>query len=478
MTTKEINLTNMNSINTIPKLYFFNSRSKTNDVFTHPNETPINIYTCGPTVYDIVHLGNLKTFLMSDFIVSLLQALGYKTNHIMNITDIDDKIIARLDEQTHESLIKYTSYYTEKFIEDIEKLGIRNYNKNNIHKVTDNIDKIEEMIITLMNKEFAYQVPDGSIYFDSTKVTNNPFHRNCDTSNYNSGRNIIRADGIRNNADFVLWKVKADREIKFGKILKPGSCGWHIECSAICANILDKVHISMGGSDLQTPHHECSISQSEAYKPGQVYGNYWIHFGFLNFTGEKMSKSIGNVLRLDDIKHNYKLIRMYLLSKSYKNNVEYSDNEIQLMKKDFVNFHLLYNKLNNKFYKESKNSEQNYVGETNIYDKILVTVSNNIDTSNGLKILFDYVNKFMKIYLTTEIANTILIELDRINNLFNILDEKLLFIDENTLNFIKEREEFRKLKQFDKTDTMRDELKNTFIFEDDNTGFSLIHNVD
>jgi len=455
-------------------LKFFNSRTKLVEQFTHDKLIPINMYTCGPTVYDRVHLGNLKTFLWSDFVVQYLNLIGYKTNHIMNITDIDDKIISRLPEQTFDSLIKFTSFYIDKFLEDIEKLGIRNYTLNNIHKVTDNIDSMEQMVLDLIGKGFAYETPDGSVYFDSEKITNNPFYVDNNVESYESKRNIIRAGGVKNSRDFVLWKVKPDRTIVWGKKLAHGVMGWHLECSVIVDKKLDKLDISLGGIDLKSPHHMCSISQSEAYKPDQKYGDYWIHFGFLNFTGVKMSKSIGNVKRLEDVNYNYKLLRMYLLSKSYKNDFDYNEGEIELMKKDFINLHLLYNKLYLGFYRENKNPKQNYSSDVNIYIGILETISDDFDTSNGLKLFVDFADKIMKVYLTREYADKILSEIDKINNLFNILDKDLLFIDKQTIDFINQREELRKQKQFDKTDAMREELKKTFIFEDENTGFTLI----
>ncbi len=456
-------------------LKFYNSRTKELESFEHDQSVPINMYTCGPTVYDRVHLGNLKTFLWSDFVVSYLQAIGYSTNHIMNITDIDDKIINRLPEQTYESLIKYTSFYTEKFLEDIAKLGLTKYTNQNIHKVTDNTDSMVQMVIELKDKGFAYETPDGSVYFDSSKITNNPFYVDCDTEGYESGRNIIRAEGVKDNKDFVLWKVKPEITLSFMFNGKPNYFpGWHLECSAIVDSKLDKLHIAMGGNDLQTPHHMCSICQSEAFKPNQKYGDYWIHFGFLNFGGDKMSKSIGNVLRLDDISHNYKLIRMYFLSKSYKNTFDYSDDEIELMKKDFINLHMLYNKLAKGFYRTHKNEKQNYNNDTQIYNKILEIISENFNTKDALKEIIKYVDKFIKVYLIKQKAEEIKSELDNINNLFNILDENLLEIDNETMILINEREELRKLKQFEKTDDMREQIKLSYIFEDENTGFTLI----
>ncbi len=458
-------------------LCFHNSRTKSIDTFEHDRSIPINMYTCGPTVYDRVHLGNLKTFLWSDFVVSYLQAIGYQTNHIMNITDIDDKIINRLPEQTYESLIEYTSFYTDKFIEDIQKLGLRNYTKSNIHKVTDNTDSMEDMVVELKEKGYAYETPDGSVYFDSSKISNNPFYVDCDTEGYETGRNIIRAEGVRSNKDFVLWKIKSDQQIYWGKKLSRGRISWNPECACLSIKYLGKVHIALGGFDLRDAHHQATLSQAEALDPCNKYGDYWIHFGFLNFAGDKMSKSIGNVLRLDDITHNYKLVRMYFLSKSYKNTFDYSDDEIELMKKDFINLHMLYNKLSNKFYRSHKNVKLNYSGDTAIYNTILEIISNNFNTGDALKELVKYVDKFMKVYLTDEKAQEIKLELDQVNNLLNILDMDLLTIDNETMEFINQREELRRLKQFEQTDVMRDELKKTFIFEDENTGFSLIKKV-
>lgn len=460
------------------ELKFYNSRTKQIDVFEHDKTIPINMYTCGPTVYDRVHLGNLKTFLWSDFVVQYLNAIGYKTNHIMNITDIDDKIISRLPEQTIECLIEYTSFYTEKFLSDIGKLGIKNYTKSNIHKVTDNVDSMEQMVLDLIETGFAYETPDGSVYFDSTKIVNNPFYVENNTDGYQSERNIIRADGVKNNRDFVLWKVKNDRTIVWGNMLTPGIFGWDVECCVLCDKLLGKVNIKMGGSDLKSKHHCNEISQAESLHPNRIYGDYWIHFGFLNFAGDKMSKSLGNVKRLEDVNFNYKLLRMYLLTKSYKNDVDYLEEEIELMKKDFINFHLLYNKLSKKFYRSHKNQKQNYSGDIKIYYKILEIIGNNFNVFDGIKEFVKYVDKFMKVYLDDEYANNILEELNKVNNLFNILDEDLLKINQKTMNFINQREELRKQKQFEKTDAMREELKKTFIFEDENTGFSLIKKLD
>ena len=197
-------------------LTLFNTRSNSLDLF-NPKFEEIGIYTCGPTVYNLAHIGNLKTFFWSDFIVSVIEYLyPTRVKAIMNITDIDDKILSRLSEQTLDELLKYTKYYTQKFFEDMTSLNITRYH-NNYHTVTDNIIQMEQFINKLIENNYAYQVPSGSIYFDSSKIDQYPFptikkeHINSDYE----GRKIIREQGIKDSKDFILWKVKDNEYISW-----------------------------------------------------------------------------------------------------------------------------------------------------------------------------------------------------------------------------------------------------------------------
>jgi cysteinyl-tRNA synthetase len=167
-----------------------------------------------------------------------------------------------------------------------------------------------------------------------------------------------------------------------------------------------------------------------------------------------------------------------LLTKSYKNDVDYIDDEILTLKKDFINLHMFYNKLSNKFYHPNKNEKLNYSGQIEIYEKILEIISDNFNVYDAIREFMKYIDKFMKVYLTSDYADKILDELDKVNNLFNILDKSLLTIDSDTMKLIAEREELRKLKQFQKTDAIREQIKLTYIFEDENTGFTLIKKLD
>jgi cysteinyl-tRNA synthetase len=461
------------------KLRFYNSRTNCIDEFVHEHTNPINIYTCGPTVYDRVHLGNLKTFMLSDFVVQYLNAIGYKTNHIMNITDIDDKILDRIPSQTYDSLIEYTNYYTDKFLEDIEKLGIRNYTRKNIHKITDNLDDMEQMVLDLIEKSNAYETADGSVYFDTTKDNSNanPFRTFNSTDKYNPERTVIKSVDIKNSRDFVLWKVNDKKQIVFGNVLKKGCIGWNSECVCLSRKVLGKVHICMGGQDLKNTHHYSSIVQAESLDPTQTYGDYWIHFSFLNFSGDKMSKSLGNIKKLEDIKMNTKLLRMYLFSKSYRNDFDFIESEMNIYQKDFVNYHLLFNKLKLQTYKTNLNSSKNYSEDIEIYKKILHKIADNFDTRGALELLIKYINKLMKVYLDTKVADLIFNELKLVNQLFNIIDDSLLEIPDSILEFIKLREKLRIQGDFAQTDSMRNELNKIYIFEDESTGYSLIKKI-
>jgi cysteinyl-tRNA synthetase len=463
-------------------MQFYDSRKSSIVPFTHNPSIPVNIYTCGPTVYDEVHLGNLKTFLWSDFIVSVLKASGYETNHIMNITDIDDKIIKRLPEQTKESLIAFTTTYTDLFLDSLTKLGVRNYTKHNIHRVTDYVEEIKHSVQVIVETGHGYVTRDGSVYFDTASFTGtNPFASVTDVEDDESARTIIRAEDVRSKKDFALWKAKPEEDVTLHWNLESvrgaanGRMGWHIECSSIARRALGKVHIKMGGSDLKHIHHAAEIYQSECLGD-EVYGDYWIHFGFLNFGGEKMSKSLGNVMRLSEIEAasvNLKLLRLYLLSKSYKNDTDFNLEDIQdgsYLKKNFMNLHLLYNKLKYAFYK----SEGATTSLPPLYPAVLKKLQENFDTVGALKLLFEYVNVTYKMKLNAEMERAILDELNKVNDLFNILDPSLLTIDVGTLALVSMREAHRAAKQFAEADLIRLELHTRYVFEDDKTGFSLV----
>jgi cysteinyl-tRNA synthetase len=486
-------------------LKLFNTRTNRIDTI-NITDNYIGVYTCGPTVYDRVHIGNLKTIFWSDFFVSFLEHLyPNKVHAIINITDIDDKIISRLKKQTNDDLIKYTTYYTNKFLNDLNSLKISRYN-NNHHKVTDNLDEVKKMISKLQLDGFTYYDSQGSIYFDSSKIKEYPFPsiKKEDIKDYDNERDIIRDKLIKDNKDFALWKCKNNEEIfwEYQDVknipnaievmpknslfscndfdsnptsISRGRPGWHIECSAIANKHLENVTFHLGGEDLKFPHHTCEIIQSESYNPSKVFGKYWLHIGFLNVNGEKMSKSIGNILKLDDINVNKNLLRYYLFHKQYRKQNDFNIEELNSYKIPFLNIHKLYNKLNIGIHEYSETMSNKNL---NIYDDMIKMISNDLDTKGALGILNKYVNIWLKSNVSEIESKIILKELDKVNELFKIIDDEILFVPKQIMEIMNERNQCKIDKNFQIGDRLREfVIDSGYIYEDNINSSIIIKNI-
>ncbi len=456
----------------------FNTRTNTIEDIIIDDEF-IGVYTCGPTVYDRVHIGNLKTMFWSDFFVSFLEFLyPNKVKGIINITDIDDKIISRLDNQTKEELSKYTQSYTNLFLNDLKSLIITRYH-NNYHTVTDNLESIYEMITKLKNENYAYQLNNGSIYFDSSKVDNYPFP-NYKKENYlefDNERNIIRDDGVKDYKDFILWKCKENEQIKWEtSSIISGRPGWHIECSAIANKHLQQVTFHIGGEDLKFPHHTCEILQSESYNPNKIFGRYWLHIGFLNFNGDKMSKSIGNILTLDNLNINKYLLRYYLFHKNYRKQNDFSIDEINTYKIPFLNLHKLYNKVYSGLTIYNLNDAEH--NELLIFDEVINNISNDLDTKTCLNFVNKYVITLLKKHISFNDSKIIIQELDKINQLFKILDPDILHIPDDIKDIINQRIISKNNKNYSYADKLRNDIVNKgFLIEDYKDHYIIIKNI-
>ncbi len=455
-------------------IYAFNTRSNQIEKLQLPEY--IGIYTCGPTVYDRVHIGNLKTLFWSDFIATYLESLyPNRVKSIINITDIDDKIIDRLAAKEMSELQLYTNTYTRLFLKDLQKLHITRY-ENQHHKVSDNIENIIAMILKLKDDGFAYQLSDGSIYFDSSKISVYPFpsFKKENITEHINDRIIIRSDHIRDNKDFILWKVKDEGEVYWSTAeITNGRPGWHIECSAIAHHNLDEVTIHIGGEDLKFPHHTCEILQSESYDNTKVFGKYWFHIGYLNLGGEKMSKSLGNILTIDDIPVNKYLLRYYLFQKSYRKITDFSLEEVETYTTFFINLHKLYNKLSfGTLLFARQNSDK-----VAVFTNVMQIVANDFNTRDALVELNRYVNYWTTASVSQEDAYHILKELDQIDNVFKIIDKSLLDISLEIKKLIYKRIEYKKEHEFTKADEIRVEINELYIFNDLKDGFSIVKRI-
>lgn len=281
------------------KLY--NTLSRKIEDFKPIHDKEVGLYTCGPTVYDYAHIGNLRTYVFEDILKRTLGLVGYSVDHVMNITDIDDKTIKGSDGKK-DKLKELGLKYEELFFSDLDKMNISR--PNIVTRATEYIGQMVLFISELINKGYAYKADDGSIYFSIDKFQEYGKLSHLDKEGLKSGARVSQDEYDKENpADFVLWKAwdEADGEIFWETTLGKGRPGWHIECSAMSQDKLgETLDIHAGAVDLIFPHHENEIAQSEA-RTGKPFANYWIHGEHLLVDGRKMSKSLNNFYKLSDL---------------------------------------------------------------------------------------------------------------------------------------------------------------------------------
>jgi cysteinyl-tRNA synthetase len=285
----------------------------------------VRMYACGPTVYDYGHIGNFRTFVAVDILRRFLCQSGYQLKHVMNITDVDDKII-RNSAREHKSVQEYTRKYEEAFLEDMGTLNLER--PEYLVRATENIGEMAEFIRRLEEKGFAYRAEDGSYYFRIAKFPEYGKLSKKDFGGMEVGARVDVDEYDKDNArDFALWKAPKEGEAFWESVIGPGRPGWHIECSVMSMKYLGSgFDLHAGGEDLTFPHHENEIAQSEALT-GQTFARFWMHVRFLLVEGKKMSKSEGNFFTLRDlILKNFKpsSIRFLLTSVPYRKQLNFT----------------------------------------------------------------------------------------------------------------------------------------------------------
>jgi cysteinyl-tRNA synthetase len=276
-------------------LRFYNTLTQKVEEFTPLHDNVVRMYTCGPTVYNYVHIGNLRTFTFQDILRRWLRARGYQLDHVMNITDVEDKII-RNAKAENKSIQEYTATYTQAFLDDIATLRLEQPER--IVKATEHIPEMVEAVQKLEERGFTY-VSDGSVYY---RIANFPSYgklSHIDFGGIRPGARVDVDEYDKDNArDFVLWKAQKDGEPGWDSPIGKGRPGWHIECSAMAMKYLgETLDIHTGGVDLTFPHHENEIAQSEAIS-GKPFVRYWLHAEHLSVDAQKMSKSLGSFYTL------------------------------------------------------------------------------------------------------------------------------------------------------------------------------------
>jgi len=305
-------------------LHLFNTLSGEVEEFRPLEDHEVRMYACGPTVYDYGHIGNLRTFLAVDILRRFLRQSGYKIRHVMNITDVDDKII-RNSVNAGVSVQQYTAKYEQAFLEDISALNIE---QPILVRATDHIPEMAEFIAELQEKGFAYRTEDGSYYFRIAKFPGYGKLSKKDFAGMEDGARVDVDEYEKDSArDFALWKAPKPGETSWDTSIGPGRPGWHIECSVMAMEELgDTFDLHAGGEDLIFPHHENEIAQSEALT-GKPFAHFWFHVRFLLVEGEKMSKSLGNFYTLRDLVlkgHKPSSIRFLLSSVPYRKQLNFT----------------------------------------------------------------------------------------------------------------------------------------------------------
>jgi cysteinyl-tRNA synthetase len=305
-------------------LKLYNSLTRRKEAFVPIEPGKVRMYVCGMTVYDFCHLGHARVLVVFDVIVRHLRALGYQVTYVRNITDIDDKIIARAAENG-EPIAQLTDRFIRAMHEDADALGVLRPDLE--PRATDSMRQILDMIGRLLDRGYAYQGDNGDIYYVVSRFQGYGQLSGKRVDELRSGARVEVEDAKRDPLDFVLWKAAKPGEPSWPSPWGPGRPGWHIECSAMSTGCLGAhFDIHGGGMDLQFPHHENEIAQSEA-ATGEHFVNYWIHNGFVQVDEEKMSKSLGNFFTVREILQRYQPeeVRYFILSSHYRSPLSYSD---------------------------------------------------------------------------------------------------------------------------------------------------------
>lgn len=479
----------------------YNSLTRKKDTF-EPKNGEVRMYVCGPTVYDEPHIGHARAAYIFEVIRNYFEYRGFKVKFVKNITDVDDKIIAKAKEELpnteiNEAVKKIAERYTQKYYEDMDALEIRRATKE--PKATEYIDKMQKYIAALIKKGFAYE-SEQNVYFDVRKFKKygELSHQNLDQ--IRSSVRIEKDEKKKDALDFALWKKAKEGEPSWNSSWGKGRPGWHIECSVMSSKILgDEFDIHGGGRDLIFPHHENEIAQSQAYS-GKKFAKVWMHNGLLTINGQKMAKSLGNFISIKDFLKEYEypnILKFFFLSTHYRNPIDYTKKRIEEARK--TNNELLellvkaQDIFNSKTFEEKKVIEKGSK-KTNIKnifinyeDKFTNAMNDDFHTPRVLSVLHEILDYHKTITNHPKIAKhnvslqtlfygcyTLLPKIAKIFGLdLNIPAEMNKKLDEETEELIKKRDEARKKGNFKLGDKIRRELlEKGIILEDTKEGTS------
>ena len=435
----------------------YNTLSRGVEEFRPIKGREVNVYICGLTVYDYMHIGHARTYMAFDAILRYLAYRGYKVNYVQNVTDVDDKIIKRAKEAGRDPK-ELTSEFHKKSMEDQQALGL--LMPDEFPKVTENITGIIDAVANLIKKGFAYEV-EGSVYFDVSKADDYGKLSNQNEKQLKRHR-IEPNPNKKNPLDFALWKSVDAQEYGFDSPWGYGRPGWHIECSVLSCKFLgDQLDIHGGATDLIFPHHENEIAQSEALTGKKPFVKYWMHTGFLQSSGEKMSKSLGNILPVREFLKEFSAdaFRLFVLQAHYRSPIDYSRGNIEDAQKTLERLKEFRRRLQSAVYgNDSKAKEAADV----LKARFVGSMDNDFNTPKALSELFDFVREVNSLMDSgSQSKGSLDYALKIFDELIDVLGlhlEDITELSPEDAELIKQREEYRKEKNWAKSDEIRGQL--------------------
>ncbi len=454
---------------TMQPFVLYNSEQRKKVEFVPRKEGQIDMYVCGMTVYDYCHIGHARVMVAFDYIIRFLRSQGWQVKYVRNITDIDDKIIKRANENG-ESITALTDRFITAMNDDAARLGCAE--PDEAPRATDYIDQMQNMIGSLVDNGTAYPSNNGDVYFEVEKFAKygRLSGRKLEDMQAGASERVDIEVEKKHPFDFVLWKHAKENEPSWASPWGNGRPGWHIECSAMSTCCLgNHFDIHGGGSDLTFPHHENEIAQSEA-STGEQYVNYWMHVGFINVDGEKMSKSLGNFFTIRDVMEKFhpEVIRYFIVSSHYRSPVNFSDFALKEAKNALTRFYHAF-----KAYEQVYGNTVVETLETNLVERFNTAMRDDFNTSEALAVLFEVIRELNRA-VKEENAQQSALYYSTLRYLSDILglgqhdvdeflksdigQEALALSEEQIADFIQQRVDAKKAKDFTKADAIRQSL--------------------
>ena len=460
----------------------FNTLTRRKEEFVPLEEGKVKMYVCGPTVYNLIHIGNARPMIIFDTVRRYMEYKGYEVNYVSNFTDVDDKIIKKAIEEGV-SAEEISTRYIKECKKDMADMNVKP--ATTAPQATQEIQGMIDMIQTLIDKGYAYPAADGTVYFRVKKFKEygKLSHKNLD--DLQSGFRSLKVSGEdqkEDPLDFVLWKPKKEGEPSWPSPWCDGRPGWHIECSVMSKKYLgEEIDIHAGGEDLIFPHHENEIAQSECCN-GKIFARYWMHNGFLNIDNRKMSKSLGNFRTVRQIGEQYDLqvLRFFMLNAHYRSPLNFSADLMEAAKNSLERILEAAGKLSDR---KDNAAAENITEEElallkeaeGFVTKFEAAMDDDFNTADALAAIFELVkfaNTNVNENSSKEFAAGLYEELFKLSDVLGLkIEKKEEILDKEIEDLIQERQAARKAKDFKRVDEIRDELlKKGIILKDTREG--------